>query len=250
MKPVMKHSSWSTFFPVLGFFLVLPLETYAESNEATFDGATLTVPAAIVGKDVYVLKLKLQQAGGNIDFAIESAEKTFPGSVAGASTFDGVTLTIPEINLNSQFYMLTLTLLDRNPPEFRLTNYSVVNRGDSKNTSGTPTQDPDPTPQERAVRAYVETISRPIVMGKCISCHIQGGISGYTRLVFIRSSSTSLDHNLAQFSSFLLNGSANDRLILGKVSGMGHGGGQVITPRSEDYQNLVIFLNLLKLSQN
>ena len=45
---------------------------------------------------------------------------------------------------------------------------------------------------ESAAQVFREHISGPIVQGKCIACHVEGGVSGSTRLVFVRASES--DH--------------------------------------------------------
>ena len=57
---------------------------------------------------------------------------------------------------------------------------------------------------ESAAQVFREHISGPIVQGKCIACHVAGGVSGSTRLVFVPSSES--DHearNLQAFKTFI-----------------------------------------------
>ena len=46
-------------------------------------------------------------------------------------------------------------------------------------------------PAETAPEAHEALIS-PIVQGKCVNCHVEGGASGHTPLVFVRA--TDADH--------------------------------------------------------
>ena len=48
------------------------------------------------------------------------------------------------------------------------------------------------TASESALDFFLNRISGPIVQAKCINCHIEGGVSGHTRLVF--QSSSNPDH--------------------------------------------------------
>ena len=48
------------------------------------------------------------------------------------------------------------------------------------------------TAVESAAKVFRELISGPIVQAKCVACHVQGGLSGHTRLVF--EPSTTLNH--------------------------------------------------------
>ena len=86
----------------------------------------------------------------------------------------------------------------------------------------------------------------PIVQAKCVICHVQGGVSGATRLVFVPASSA--DHealNLQAFRDFLEEVDDGANVILNKVQGVAHGGGVQAAAGTEDYANLQRFLGLL-----
>ena len=82
-------------------------------------------------------------------------------------------------------------------------------------------------------------------------CHVQGGLSGNTHLVFVPS--TDADHlnkNFAVFREFLHHqhedGEDGAALVLTKVTGgAGHGGGVRLDAGSAEYANLEMFLELL-----
>ena len=104
------------------------------------------------------------------------------------------------------------------------------------------------TPTETAKSVFEESVSEPIIQSKCINCHVSGGQSGTTRLVFVPSSdSEHLDLNRKQFEDFLNDVTDGKNRILNKVQGnLSHGGGVQITAGSDDYKNLEKFLNLLE----
>ena len=86
----------------------------------------------------------------------------------------------------------------------------------------------------------------PIVQAKCVICHVQGGVSGATRLVFVPASNE--DHealNLDEFRGFLEEVNDGANVILNKVQGVAHGGGVQAAAGTEDYANLQRFLGLL-----
>ena len=86
----------------------------------------------------------------------------------------------------------------------------------------------------------------PIVQAKCVLCHVQGGVSGTTRLVFVPASNA--DHealNLQTFRDFLEQVDDGANVILNKVQGVSHGGGVQAAAGTEDYANLQRFLGLL-----
>ena len=86
----------------------------------------------------------------------------------------------------------------------------------------------------------------PIVQAKCVICHVQGGVSGATRLVFVPASNG--DHealNLGAFRDFVEEVDDGANVILNKVQGVAHGGGVQVAAGTEDYANLQRFLGLL-----
>ena len=93
-------------------------------------------------------------------------------------------------------------------------------------------------------------ISVPIAQAKCIHCHVQGGVSGHTRLVLVRS--TEADHeatNLQAFSDLVtaVESDGGAAYILNKVQGIpSHGGGMQLTAGTDDFENLDDFLELLE----
>ena len=109
------------------------------------------------------------------------------------------------------------------------------------------------TQEDEATAVFYDHISGPIVQSRCINCHVEGGLSGHTRLVFVRESDRP-DHaafNLQVFAGFLE--SAEDdydrehghERILTRIQGAGHGGGEQVAAGSEDFENMDYFLALL-----
>ena len=99
-----------------------------------------------------------------------------------------------------------------------------------------------------AEEVFRDRISEPIVQSRCINCHVQGGVSGHTRLVLARA--TEANHqalNLQTFKSLLDavadEGGAN--YVLNKIQGVAHGGGAQVPAGSSDFTNMEWFLRLL-----
>ena len=89
-------------------------------------------------------------------------------------------------------------------------------------------------------------ISDPLVQSRCINCHVSGGPSGHTRLVFERS--TNPDHealNLATFERFLSEVEGGESRILNKIQGVSHGGGEQVPADSEEFAWMAQFLDRL-----
>ena len=102
------------------------------------------------------------------------------------------------------------------------------------------------TEAESALDFFLNHISGPIVQAKCVNCHVEGGVSGHTRLILHPSSNS--DHgalNLAVFENFLANVEDGANLILNKIQGVGHGGGIQVPAGSDDFANMESFLGLL-----
>ena len=99
---------------------------------------------------------------------------------------------------------------------------------------------------ESAADVFAERISEPIVQDKCIACHVEGGVSGNTRLVFVRD--TEPDHearNLQVFKTFLDEVDDGARFILNKIQGVGHGGGVQVAAGTPEFADMERFLRLL-----
>ena len=100
---------------------------------------------------------------------------------------------------------------------------------------------------QTAEAVFRQLISGPIVQSKCVSCHVEGGASGNTRLVFVTDANP--DHeaiNLQVFKDFLDEEDDGASYILNKIQGaLGHGGGIQVAAGTEDYANVERFLSLL-----
>ena len=101
-------------------------------------------------------------------------------------------------------------------------------------------------PPETAAEVFRERISKAIVQAKCIACHVEGGLSGTTRLVFVRSSQS--DHearNLEAFRTLIDEVDDGAKLILNKIQGVGHGGGVQVAAGTVEFTAMERFLGLL-----
>ena len=98
-----------------------------------------------------------------------------------------------------------------------------------------------------AAQVFREHISGPVVQSKCVNCHVEGGLSGNTRLVFVPSSSPEHEaRNLQTFKDFLTEVEDGASYILNKIrGGLGHGGGTPVAAGTVDYAHMERFLGLL-----
>ena len=98
---------------------------------------------------------------------------------------------------------------------------------------------------ETAEEVFQDHVSL-VVQAKCVNCHVASGVSGATRIVFVRSSNT--DHeavNRQVFENFLAAVDGGAQVILNKIRGIGHGGGIQVPAGSQGYGHFERFLTLL-----
>ena len=121
-------------------------------------------------------------------------------------------------------------------PAGHLTNLSTIGAGAAQSRRAA----------VAARRYFAANISVPIVQNRCIRCHVAGGLSGHTRLVFVHASEENHEErNIEQFSHLVATADAD--LILRKVRGLdSHGGRTQIAAGSTEFADLQRFLSLLQ----
>ena len=102
------------------------------------------------------------------------------------------------------------------------------------------TKDEDPS-DETAENVFASSIS-PIVQSQCATCHVAGGVSGNTRLVFVAGDGGA---NLEVFETFLAEVDGGGELILNKVQGVDHGGGIQLAAGTDGFASMERLLGLL-----
>ncbi|MDE0440611.1 MAG: serine hydrolase [Gammaproteobacteria bacterium] len=99
---------------------------------------------------------------------------------------------------------------------------------------------------ETAQTVFQTLVSESIVQAKCVTCHVRGGQSERTRLIFVPASDA--DHlmlNFAAFKDFLVDFEDGVTRILDKIQGNDHGGGVQVAAGTEDLANMDRFLDRL-----
>lgn len=112
---------------------------------------------------------------------------------------------------------------------------------------------------ETAREVFVADISEPVVQSKCVNCHVEGGQSSHTPLVFVTSDDHHHeDHNFGEFRDYLADTDHGDHdhdhdddrpadVILDKIQGMQtHGGGVQVMPDTPEFRNMEQFLDILE----
>ena len=108
---------------------------------------------------------------------------------------------------------------------------------------------PEPAPdgdEETAAAVFAAAVSAPIVHGKCIACHVAGGPSGHTRLVFVPETEEGhVEANRQAFEDYVRTVPSGADLVLSKVQGAaGHGGGIQLIAGTAEFADLERFLRL------
>ena len=87
-------------------------------------------------------------------------------------------------------------------------------------------------------------ISERVVQSRCVACHVEGGRSGHTRLVFVESTNPKHEAlNLETFERFLAEVEGGASRILNKIQGVSHGGGEQVPADSADFAQMERFLS-------
>ena len=107
------------------------------------------------------------------------------------------------------------------------------------------------TPGRAAGAATAEevfaTLISPIVQSQCVNCHVDGGVSGNTRLVFVTDADADhLAKNFSVFETVVADVEDGADYILNKVQGVGHGGSVQLAAGSDGFSHMERFLRLLE----
>ena len=134
--------------------------------------------------------------------------------------------------------LLVASLLDT--PTGHLANLSTAPGRGAAKPSGS-------DPEAEAFR----TLASPVVQSKCVNCHVIGGVSGNSRLVFVTDADPDhLSKNLNAFTSLLesVNDATGDGAdyVLGKIQGVSHGGGVQAAAGTDDFAAMEKFLGVLE----
>ena len=98
---------------------------------------------------------------------------------------------------------------------------------------------------ESATSYFDEHIS-PIIQNQCVTCHVEGGASGNTRIVFTAGSGAAhRQGNQDVVAGFLGLVEEGAELLLNKVQGVSHGGGIQLPAGSTDFGHMSTWLGLL-----
>ena len=170
--------------------------------------------------------VSLSGSASDSDGSVSSTQWLVGGSVVATGT--SATLSLPDGS----------TVVT-----FRVTD----NDGATADATATITVAAPPPAEPASLTIYNSLISAPIVQSRCVSCHVSGGASGYTRLVFVRRSADSfMTTNYDEIVDFIRNIPNGASLILSKPQGIAHGGGVRLQSGSAELENLSKFVEALQ----
>lgn len=135
-----------------------------------------------------------------------------------------------QLNVRSEQPLLVMSLLAS--PTGHLTNLSTA---------------PGRGAGETSTEVFDALVAAPVIESKCVNCHVEGGASGTTRLVFV--STANSDHralNYGVLKDFVATVEDGAALLLEKIQGIGHGGLEQVPADSPAFENMVRFLDLLR----
>lgn len=206
---------------------------------AYLEGAVVKMPVVVVGETLYSVDLSIIPGRDPIAFSLAAAFEISAGDTNNVPYLEGAVLKIPTIIVDGTDFFVDLNLINDNPIEFQLGDFGSRLGGQPEQREAL---------RAEALRLFEQNLAVQIVSGRCIVCHVQGGLASGAIIVFERQSTSSTEHNFQVLSSFVQ--SRNDAVsyMLSKVSGSDHIGGVQIPAGSTEYVNLEAFLNTLNSS--
>jgi len=110
--------------------------TLSYAQEASLNGAVLTIPVLQVGADYYLVDLTLVPDSDPVQLNVTRAELlASPASTTGASVFSSNVLSVPALPFQGSSYNLQFSLLSSEPVIFQLLSASV-NESTAESTNG------------------------------------------------------------------------------------------------------------------
>ncbi|MCY3622006.1 MAG: hypothetical protein OXH68_09880 [Gammaproteobacteria bacterium] len=199
------------------------VEIVGVDDDGTSPGSTVAVTVG-EGQAVTLSAADLEDGGSNFDGALGDGRGKW------------------QLNITSSEPIMVMSLMESAQTN-QLTNLSTAPM----------------TEFETAREVFDADISAPIVQSKCINCHVEGGESDHTPLVFVNSDTDHHEeHNFGEFRDYLADSDHGDHdhdhetpaaVILNKIQGQGnpaHGGGEQVPADSEDFGNMERFLAILE----
>ena len=123
-KLVCKHSGTYSLYVFMLFALLAADNSIAQ--QASLSGNVLTLPVVAIGNQAFRVELSIIDGTDPLQLAVVSGEELTGADTSGASTFDGVTLSIPAIAVGETIFFANFTLLSDDPFTFVLASAGPV----------------------------------------------------------------------------------------------------------------------------
>ena len=117
-QSVCKYSGTFSLHVFMLFALLAPNNSIAQ--QATLTGNVLTLPVVAIADQAFRVELSIVDGTDPLQLAVLSGEELTAADTNGASTFDGVTLSIPAIAVGETIFWANFTLLSDDPITFVL----------------------------------------------------------------------------------------------------------------------------------
>jgi len=234
MSPAFKVlSQYFRRFILLTSCLWVIFTATVQAEDASLKGNVITVPVVVVGGQFFRYELTLVNGTNPIELGLTASEEVTGVSSVGASTLNGIPLTIPAIQVGDINYRVNLSLSSQTPVIFTLAG-ATVNVIDNSAEK-----------REDALALFEENIAQNIIQLRWIVCHVEGGIARDTGFKYQRTNTASTLNNFAVFETFLDTREDARSYIMSKSSGTDHTGGVQLPVGGADYNNLDSFLAAL-----
>jgi hypothetical protein len=168
--------------------LLLSLNAQAQTEQASFNGDILSLPAVIVGNARYQAELRRQGAASS-EFRLTRASRTSEADAQKPAILKGDILSIPLIKVGDTLYKLEMRQVGGDPQLFRLSSatalnetghgYAVLPNGRGGfNYEAVVIPKESGFDKERSLAAFQETLYPYLRSNVCVGCHNSGNAAG------------------------------------------------------------------------
>ena len=106
--------------------LLLFTGSIAQAQQVELIGNVLNLPVVTIGQQAFRVDLTIVDGSDPLQLVLAGAEELTDANTDGASSFDGATLSVPDINVGGVSYWADFSLLSDNPVSFVLAAGGVI----------------------------------------------------------------------------------------------------------------------------
>lgn len=112
------------------------------AQQASINGNVINIPVVTLGAQAFQLELTLVADTSPVELLVTGGEELTSFSAEGASSFDGVTLAVPSLEVDGIAYWANFNLLSEEPPTFLFIDAGLVGAAAAQSCTR---PDPDPS---------------------------------------------------------------------------------------------------------